>query len=394
MQSLIRQIYKPFFHSTPPVSESPNLATQRNFPKPPLRHFLLGVLGLFVLWGCSDETPPAESNPPQTGTTPAATLVTPQQPANAETDPEQAYSTKKKSPKPISGIPLDVWPEVWFEDPLSVAENTEQTSAKAQQVVTDVASSTTEKQTTTRPTAAPRESADRPKWQTLLSGDEIQLETKDVRLMLKQAFQSVQRYNGHYKDISVDASLLAVLAMAADGHPDQIVWKTKALSVRDLAAEMRVAASGLGRKHYDPASRVYEQIEQLLSGNSPGKLKPPATEAALDELAPRGELMKRMQRSHDRIEANITDEKSFREAAEQLRHESLLVALLATVTSTEAYDMSDEPEYATQAQALIAAGLDAAQAVEQSDFVKFTTAQERMTKACTACHLDFRFDQE
>jgi len=228
----------------------------------------------------------------------------------------------------------------------------------------------------------------------LLSGEGIQREAKEIRLALRQAFQSVQRYNGNYKDLQVHGSVMAVLAMIAQTHPDSITWKSHGPEVRDLSAKLAATATGLGRQHYDPASRIYEQLEQLLSGNQPADLEPPNSNAQLDEFAPRNNLMKRMQLGDAWLKANTEDESSFRSQPDQLQHELLMLALLASVTAQKDYDMADEPEYVTQSQALIQATRDAAQAAKQTDFAAYSAARERMTKACTACHLDFRFDAE
>ncbi len=313
-------------------------------------------------------------------------------PAAAPAPTEHAETAE--GPRTISGIPLDVWPDVWFDDPVAVAADAAQ-AAKPGQTTTN--GDTAESQpdvTAADDSPADKPNPNQPQWASLLTSEELKQETKEIRISLKQAFQSVQRYNGHYKNVSVDGSVLAVLAMVANESPDSLVWKKKALVIRDLAAEMSAAAGGLGRKHYDPALVHYEQIDQLLSGNAPAKLPAPKVEATFDEFAPRGELMKRLQRSHERIQANASDERSFQAEAEQLRHESLVVALLGAVTSLEDYDMSDEPEYAAQARNIVQAGLDAARSAERSDFEAFSEARERITKSCTACHLDFRFDEE
>lgn len=204
----------------------------------------------------------------------------------------------------------------------------------------------------------------------------------------------MQRYNGNYKDLQVQSSVMAVLGMIAETHPDSITWKAHGPQVRDLSAKLAATATGLGRQHFDPASRIYEQLEQLLSGNQPADLEPPKTNAQLDEFAPRNNLMKRMQLGDAWLKANTGDENSFRSQPDQLRHELSMLALLAAVTARKDYDMADEPEYVTQSQALIQATRDAAQAAEQTDFAAYSAARERMTKACTACHLDFRFDAE
>ncbi len=354
----------------------------------------LAAFGLTFCWwlfGCSSDSPPVATKTPEAADAPAKVAADPE-PVTTNVTADETPSTK--APATISGIPLDVWPDVWFEDPLAVAGTvgtpvagnaTPTTSAPANDAVADPTTVTNAPSGTAGGTAA---------WDSLLSGDGIQLEAKDIRLAFKQAFQTVGRYNGNYKDVQVKASVLAVLALVAESHPDSITWQAHSPQVRDLSAKLSAAADGLGRQSYDPALRLYEQLEQLLSGNIPANLPPPDTESTVDEIAPRGHLMKRLQQSDDWMKANTADANGFRDQSEQLRHETAMVALLASVTARKDYDMADEPEYAAQAQALLQSALDARKAAEQSDFDAYSAARDRMTKACTACHLDFRFDAE
>ncbi|WP_146373296.1 hypothetical protein [Symmachiella macrocystis] len=372
---------------------------QQSFVERALHAVVLVVLGTFC--GCSGNEPTTDT-PTNDPTSAANAQSAPSNATPSNTAPQAAppADDPAKTPPTISGIPLDVWPNVWFDDPLAVANSGAASSTTAPTGTTAETTTTansTESDATNSPAepANPKDNSDQAAvWAALLSGDGIQFEAKTIRLALRQAFQSVQRYNGNYKALQVQSSVMAVLGMIAETHPDLITWKAHGPEVRDLSAKLAETATGLGRQHYDPASRIYEQLEQLLSGNQPADLEPPNTNAQLDEFAPRNNLMKRMQLSDAWLKANTGDENSFRSQPDQLRHELSMLALLATVTARKEYDMADEPEYVTQSQALIQAVQDALQAAEKTDFAAHSAARERMTKACTACHLDFRFDAE
>ncbi|QDU43600.1 hypothetical protein Mal52_20760 [Symmachiella dynata] len=374
-----------------------------------LHMVVLVVFGTFC--GCSGSDPTTEtpSNDPtgaaNTQSTPSNATpsdLTPSEttPSNATAQAAPPADDPAKTPPTINGIPLDVWPNVWFEDPLAVANSgatvgtTASTGTPKGATRSALSTNPAATNSTPEPANSKGSSDEADVWAALLSGEGIQLEAKTIRLALRQAFQSVQRYNGNYKDLQVQSSVMAVLGMIAETHPDSITWKAHGPEVRDLSAKLAATATGLGRQHYDPASRIYEQLEQLLSGNQPADLEPPNPNAQLDEFAPRNNLMKRMQLGDAWLKANTGDENSFRSQSEQLRHELSMLALLATVTARKEYDLADEPEYVTQSQALIQAAQDALQAAEQTDFAAYSAARERMTKACTACHLDFRFDAE
>jgi len=343
--------------------------------------------------GCSSAREDEQAVPTQNREVVAKPLAASADSESAETKKEDDVGKHTQTvPAEIDGVPLDVWPDVWFEDPLAVAASGAGTSVEPLKTRENKPQSE-EEVGLDSPVKETSDSSARD-WTRFVSADEIQLEVKDIRLTLRQAFQSVQRYNGQYKRVQVDGKVLAVLAAVVGEHPLAITWKDRAAHVRDLSAALADAVEGLGRKYYSPASNLYNQVDQLLSGNAPGKLKLASPQRAFEEFADRGTLMKRMQRADDWMKANASDEQSFQAETEQIRHESSFIALLTFVSSSRGYDLADEPEYQAQSQALIEAALDARQAAEKQNFTAFTDARERMKKACTACHLDFRFDEE
>lgn len=343
------------------------------------------VCSLLVVAGCSG----SKSQEKATSNNGAETVA----PEEAPHKVAPTMVVDKKTPQRISGVPLDVWPDVWFEDPLAVAGNLSGTAMEPPAESPPADSSRQPAPANKNPpedeTPQP---ANEPKWNAYFTKEAINREAKEIRLTLKQAFQSIQRYNGNYKELQIDASVLAVLAAITTEHSAAVTWKPRAPHIRDLSAGLATTATRLGSKNYKAGQSIYENLEQLLNGNTPGNLKPAAEHRPVHEIAERGALMKRMGRADQWSKENSGDEEKFKSEREQLAHEAVMIAVLMEVTTDDNYEMADEPEYITQAKSLKKAALDAAKAAEKANYANFIEARSRMTKACTACHLDFRFD--
>jgi hypothetical protein len=280
--------------------------------------------------------------------------------------------------------------DVWFNDP--IAESQKQ-GAVAVAAVTPQA-------TADAPAAAPMpdekpaeaSSGAAGGWKDFISGEELQDETKKIRIRLTDSLQSVGKYNSHYQDvIQIDGAVLAALAGIATTHPDSVPWKEKAKFVRDLAGEVAGKAKGLGAKPFEETQKAYEKLDQLLSGNSPADLDEAAAEIPFSEVAKRGGLMKRMLRADEFIRSNIKTDAAMKKDAETIMHEARLVAVLVKVCGTPGYASVDEEDYRAFIKRSIDANLDIVKAVKNEDFKAFEDAMNRSKKACDDCHVGYRF---
>jgi len=85
----------------------------------------------------------------------------------------------------------------------------------------------------------------------LLPADILQAEAKKVLNRSKAWLQGQGTYNGNYKDISVDGSVMAALAGVAAETTAEVGWKANAPYIRDFGHEMAEAATGLGKDNYE-----------------------------------------------------------------------------------------------------------------------------------------------
>ncbi len=322
--------------------------------------------------------------------------------------------TDAQGRKWLGDVPYDVF----FDDPLAVAaEGRSDTRSKggsteASKSKTEVASversraaSTTAPATSSssapdsapataaKPTgaAAAKSAGQSAEWGELIDADTLDAEVKHIRTELTAGLQSVGKYNAHYQEIAVSAATLAALAEIVAELPRSISWKDHAGNVRDLAASIHDSAKALGGPAYQATKGPSDQLMDVLDGNVPAGL--PAAEPTRDlaQVANRSALMKRMDRSFQRLKKGGSAQQVLKKDASQAVEDAAILAVLSRVISVGHYDSADDPKYHGQATELTRAAADLATAAKSGEAPAFADALTRIQKRCDACHADFRF---
>lgn len=346
---------------------------------------LASVFGISLAVGCSGKSPPAGS--PTAG----------QEEANKESgEPEgsskpkgdggsrgQAVAAASKRPM-IGDIPLDVW----LENPIGESKKTG--NAAAAPAPDKVAEKPMEK---AAPAPMPTPPADAPKasggndWAAVVSIEDLQEETKKIRLELQDYLSAIGKYNAHYKDdIVAEGAVLSAIAGIALVHPEKISWKEHAAHVRDIAAEMAKKSKGLGQKPFDETKKEFEKLDGLLSGNPPPDLPEAVADVPFSEVVSRRGIMKRLQASSDYLRANFQTEATLTKNQDDAAHAAAIVAALAKVIGTEGYPNADEDEYKGFSNGLMDANITMAKAARDKDFAAFSEANGKVIKFCNECH--------
>ena len=87
-------------------------------------------------------------------------------------------------------------------------------------------------------------------WKELIPIDELRDEIKQARGLLTKFTASQGQYNQQFRQIGVQANVIAAMAEIANQHADPISWKDKALFVRQFGHQVTEAANGLGREPF------------------------------------------------------------------------------------------------------------------------------------------------
>lgn len=349
---------------------------------------LLGTLLLVApLCGCNKPVaaPPATARETKVET-PAS------DPPPASTTRKSAGRSKKKSKgnsaPHIGEIPKDAWPEIFFDEPLTVLRESAAVGSGNGQTPTRESPAPIEKPAAAELLPAPPGSEG--DWAVLIPGEDLANESIAIRSSLNAKLQSVGKYSGNYKELRIDAGTLAALAGIAGEHPEAPGWKSDARYVRDLAGEIVKSASANGDKFYKPTKAAFDKLDALLSGSKPPDLEQAAEKVAFSEVVTRVPLMYRMERAFNYMKLNVNTEALLKKESAKVAHEGAVLAALARVIASPGYDDVDLDDYQRFAEELQNCGIGVVEAVKGGDFAAYTAALDRGHKACTQCHDNFK----
>ena len=370
-------------------------------PRSGRRNFLLTVImtasfGL-GLAGCrgSSESPLREEQTQDQGSTGDEATADSAIPRKKSTKPK---GTVRKGEQ-RKGIPKDVWPEVWLDRPSEVAGERGAGmggglpaggSTTPDQPATAATTPASPPSTSDTKPASPPPSGGTTDWVTLLPVEGFADESKSIRSNLTAKLQSVGTFNGSYREIQIDAAVLAALAQIAPDYPEAPSWKKNALLVRDVAAELGRESNSVGDKFYKPSRDAFDKLDSLLSGSVPPGLEAGPPRMQFVNIAPRYPLMKRFERAQTFLKGNINSAELLKKEADKVQREAGIVALLAQVILSEGYDSSDDDLYRELVSGVREGALKVLAATRDQEFDAYTAGLDLMYKSCTKCHSEFK----
>jgi len=308
--------------------------------------------------------------------------------------------TDAKGKKWLGDVPYDVF----FDDPLSVAAEGKGKASSTESPARESTPKTSSGGATSTipPTSSHESAAVDPKkrasdradndWKRLVDIDVLDAETKRIRNDLTAQLQSISKYNGHYKEIAVSGATLAAVAGIVAEHPDAASWKKDAAIVGVLGAQIHDASKALGSPAYQATKTPYEQLIDVLDGNVPAGIKPPEARRAFAQVANRGGLMQRMDRSFQWLKKSVSTGAQLKKEGTRALHESEMLAALSRVIGVGHYDSGEDAKYQGHSDELRKAAESIVAAVKSDDANAFGNAMTRVQKRCDACHADFRFE--
>ena len=302
-------------------------------------------------------------------------------PSKAAPKSDRVASTEhgERAPKKKDGIPYDAF----FDEPLNVVKDNTQMVA---QTTTKEPGATVEKPPEKTVTPATGGGTGGTAWNDMLPADLLQAEAKKVLNRSKAWLQGQGTYNGNYKDIAVDGSVMAALAGVAVETTGEVSWKANAPYIRDFGHELAEASTGLGKDNFEKAKTAFDKIEAIFSGSVPADAKKAAPTRPFHETAGREGLMKRIDKARNWMRDNINTEAKLKSETDSIVHEAMIIATLGKIVSTDGYSSADEQDYQQYANALINGARDAAAAAKDQSFQKFNDAINKVKKSCEQCH--------
>lgn len=337
---------------------------------------LCGVICLLAGCGGGSEPEPADSD----------TSTNTQTSESPQTSSGGKVTTDSTGRKSIDGIPYDVF----FDDPLTVAQQQGTVTPTAQVESPAVASNDTEPETS-EPEPMPEEPKTAEiKWEDIIPMEYLDNEIKSIRNFLTPTLQSVGTYNREYKKIPMQGNTMAALAQIAMSHPGEALWKDQAAALRDISYNLGGSADAPGRAGFDASTIHFENLLQIFNGSEPDLTEEPDPALSFSDKADRGPLMRRMEDAFNWLSSNTPTPSAFVDVKEKAMHETIILGALTKVTGDESYLFADEPDYQGHVKEMMTAIEQMRKAIDNEDHDSFRDGVSTLTKKCAECHTDYR----
>ena len=227
-------------------------------------------------------------------------------------------------------------------------------------------------------------------WSKLADAETLEAEIKKSINALGPAVETPGRFKTQNLQARRYYSSLAVWFGVAANYDGDIKWKDKAASLRDGMAKAGFNSKVGSEQAYQEAKARYEDLRALQQG---GSLKLPAAEASAEwkTVADLTELMKRMEEAgKNSLTPWTASANEFKANKDKILHEAQLLAVLAEVIKHPSYEYGADANFVKYAEELRGGCLDMAEGAKTDNYDKARAGAAVMSKACDACHGEFR----
>ncbi len=363
------------------------MAMQKDTFRLPAYLLILTMLAV----GCGGGTAPTttNTNAEQGGSTEEPAGESTSEPVASEsTESDSVLVQVRNGQKWIGDVPLDVW----YDDPLAVASNT--------QVVPGAslpAGGNNGAMAPAQPNPMPAETeTEEPAaggstgWKSIITAAALDKEVTDIRNRLNTDLQNVGTYNRNYLALPPHLATLAVMAGVAKEHPEDFRWKDKAGYIQQLAKTMNADQLRTGAGSYRPLREQFDNFLDIMNGSVPPGLEEAAADEPIPDTTDFGELMKRLEVASKFISVNGGTEDAMKTNAEKLQHEAMVLGAVTKILNREGFGYEGDPGFDEFVDMLVKSSQDMNEAIQAEQFDKFDLARSQMGQACTLCHTDYR----
>jgi hypothetical protein len=242
--------------------------------------------------------------------------------------------------------------------------------------------------------AAPAAAGDRSSgfaWSSLISGDTLIDEIKDMKDAVAAAVASPSSFKGGgYGDARRALSTIAVAFGLIAAHDEDVRWQRDADAARRLFARAGFRCKAGNDQTFAEARLCLEDLEGLLDGNPPRR-KPEAEEAFLwSGVVARPAIMARLEEAERRLAAGTSSPAEFGKQRDLLRHEAELAAAMGEIIRQPDFEYHDDDTYRGHAAALRDAAVRIRDACRDKHYDAARAAVGDMSTSCTDCHGGYR----
>jgi hypothetical protein len=229
------------------------------------------------------------------------------------------------------------------------------------------------------------------KWSTLISGDTLTDEIKDLKDRVTATATTPSTFKGGgYNDAREAFSMLALAFGLIAAHDQDIRWKRDAATARDLFARAGFNCKVGTDQTFNESRLRIEDLEGMIQG-SPPKGKPEQEEDfRWSQVAGRPPMMSRLELAGETMNAAIASQADFKGKADRLFHEAELVAAIGEVICQPDFEYFDDETYVEYAGTMRDAAVAVRKACLDQDYDAARAAVGEISKSCDTCHGDYR----
>ena len=229
------------------------------------------------------------------------------------------------------------------------------------------------------------------KWSTLISGDTLTDEIKDLKDRVVSTATTPSTFKGGgYNEAREAFSMLALAFGLIAAHDQDIRWKRDAATARDLFARAGFNCKVGTDQSFNESRLRIEDLEGMIQG-SPPKGKPEQEEDfRWSQVAGRPPLMSRLELAGEIMNASIASQADFKGKADRLFHEAEIVAAIGEVICRPDFEYFDDETYVDYASTMRDAAVAVRKACLDQDYDAARAAVGAISKSCDTCHGDYR----
>jgi hypothetical protein len=229
------------------------------------------------------------------------------------------------------------------------------------------------------------------KWSTLVSGDTLIDEIKEMQERVAPVVTTPSTFKGGgYNEAQQSFSVIALAFGLIAAHDEDVRWQKDAPTARDLFARAGVNCKVGTDQSLAESKLGLADLEALLDGGAPERQADRDDDFRWSQVAGRPALMTRLEAAEAGVGAGIASKAEFDRQIAALVHDAEMVAAIGEAIQQPDFEYHDDDSYRGYAAAMRDAAVKIRDACGKKDYDAARTAAGELRTSCDDCHGDYR----